>query len=141
MSIHLPEFTPKQIGSWIGRVAKTNRPTPDRHRPSKPKPPAAVVPQKPVRRVFFDFRLIRQALNRAATKAYVPIPKPLRRWRRNQGAVNQSVIDCLGGTVTVVEALVAEIQELRREIAELRGQFVHGQGNGQSANGNPPAEQ
>lgn len=114
MSIHLPELTPKQIATWIEAAAENAGQTTnehqevDRSRSTEPPLPAS-----------FDFAEIRQALSRACAKNDVPTIKQLRRLRRNQGAVNQSLIDSLGGTITVVESLVAELRRMGAEIAEL----------------------
>ena len=123
MSIHLPELTPKQITDWIGTSAELEEHASKAAPAERREPLPRSVPRELTKPVVFDFSEIRQALNRAALKTFIPLAKPLRRWRRNQGAVNQSVIDCLGGTVTVVEGLVAEIQNLRSEIADLRAQL------------------
>ncbi|MEP6810547.1 MAG: hypothetical protein ABI992_09915 [Chthoniobacterales bacterium] len=56
---------------------------------------------------------ILSAVKRAREKAYVAKPKPLRRLFRNQGAVNDSLIEA-------VYHLAAQNQELMDEVNELR---------------------
>src|SRR3954454_24821485 len=56
---------------------------------------------------------LQRALDRASGKSFVPAMKPLRRLLRNQGAVNDSVIEA-------VYHLFAQNQELIKEITELQ---------------------
>ena len=68
----------------------------------------------------FDFEQVRQALQRARTKTFVPAVKPLRRLRRNQGAVNDSLIDAVDALLTVNKQMAVELAALRGEMAVLR---------------------
>ncbi|HEV3409836.1 MAG TPA: hypothetical protein VG095_06055, partial [Chthoniobacterales bacterium] len=70
----------------------------------------------------FDFNKVREALHRARTKTWVPLAKPLRRLRRNQGAVNDSLIDAVSALLEVNKQMAAELAALRMEMAELRAQ-------------------
>jgi hypothetical protein len=120
MSIHLPELTPKQIASWIETSAAEvaqNAPREPLRRNRQRGASVGVAQQ-----ASFDFSGVREALNRAFAKTHVPALKPFRRLRRNQGAVNQSLIDSVGGTVAIVEAMADEIRALRAEVAELRAE-------------------
>lgn len=73
--------------------------------PNEPDPSSALVNERLVR--------LQEAIDRAHRKAFVPAIKPLRRLLRNQGAVNDSVIEALCH-------LAAEIRELKEEQSKLR---------------------
>jgi hypothetical protein len=68
----------------------------------------------------FDFKKARQALNRARAKTDVNTIKPLRRLRRNQGAVNEALIDSFSALVAVNKQMASEIAALSADIAALR---------------------
>ena len=72
----------------------------------------------------FDFRSARQSLSRARTKNDIDTIKPLRRLRRNQGAINEALIDCLSAALAVNKQMAAEIAGLSGEIATLRQHVV-----------------
>lgn len=68
----------------------------------------------------FDFKKARQALNRARAKTDVNTIKPLRRLRRNQGAVNEALIDSFSALVAVNKQMASEIAALSADMAALR---------------------
>ena len=68
----------------------------------------------------FDFKKTRDALNRARTKTDVRTIKPLQRLRRNQGAVNEGLIDSFSALLAVNKQMAAEISALSSEMATLR---------------------
>ena len=68
----------------------------------------------------FDFKKTREALNRARTKTEVHTIKPLQRLRRNQGAVNEGLIDAFSALLAVNKQMAAEISALSSEMAALR---------------------
>lgn len=68
----------------------------------------------------FDFKKARQALNRARAKTDVNTIKPLRRLRRNQGAVNEALIDSFSALVAVNKQMASEIAALSTDMAALR---------------------
>jgi hypothetical protein len=68
----------------------------------------------------FDFKKTRDALNRARTKTDVHTIKPLQRLRRNQGAVNEGLIDSFSALIAVNKQMAAEISALSSEMATLR---------------------
>lgn len=68
----------------------------------------------------FDFKKAREALNRARTKTDVHTIKPLQRLRRNQGAVNEGLIDSFSALIAVNKQMAAEISALSSEMAALR---------------------
>jgi hypothetical protein len=113
MSTHVPDVSAPQIARWIVVSARSctgstaGEPGASEHR-----------------HLSFDFTPVRKALNRARTKVDLKTFKPFRRIRTNQGAVNQSLIDALGGTVACTELLMAEIRELSAEVTELRRELA-----------------
>jgi hypothetical protein len=50
----------------------------------------------------------------------VHAPKPFRRLRRNQGAVNEGLIDSLGALIAVNKQMASEIAGLSTDVAALR---------------------
>lgn len=113
MQIRSPELTIEQIAKWAGLAAThpasesaTGR-TPSDSRPQGNHP-------------GFDFKKARQALNRARAKTDVNTIKPLRRLRRNQGAVNEALIDSFSALVAVNKQMASEITALSTDVAALR---------------------
>jgi hypothetical protein len=62
---------------------------------------------------------IQRALDRAAGKSFVPAIKPLRRLLRNQGAVNDSVIEAIYHLFAQNQELIKEITELQQHLSQL----------------------
>jgi hypothetical protein len=113
MEIRSPALTTEQIAKWI-RLAVT-RPT---SRPATGRTPADV--RSYGNHPGFDFKKARQALNRARAKTDVNTIKPLRRLRRNQGAVNEALIDSFSALVAVNKQMASEIAALSADMAGLR---------------------
>ena len=65
---------------------------------------------------------IEKALSRASRKSFVRAIKPLRRFLRNQGAVNDSVIEGVTELYAQTQAMIEEIGELQRRISTLENQ-------------------
>jgi len=113
MVIHCPELTVDQISEWM-RIAAA--------RPAA----ARTVSRSPAPRTTrhhhpgFDFKKTREALNRARHKTDVHTIKPLQRLRRNQGAVNEGLIDSFSALLAVNKQMAAEISALSSEMATLR---------------------
>jgi hypothetical protein len=113
MEIRSPALTTEEITKWV-RLAVA--------RPAS-KPASARIPAE-----FgsfgnhpgFDFKKARQALNRARAKTDVNTIKPLRRLRRNQGAVNEALIDSFSALVAVNKQMASEIAALSADMATLR---------------------
>ena len=113
MQIRSPELTSEQIAKWmrlaaarpIGRQATGRAPTDLRTSRDHP---------------GFDFKKAKQALNRARAKTDVNTIKPFRRLRRNQGAVNEALIDSFGALVAVNKQMASEIAALSADMAALR---------------------
>jgi hypothetical protein len=68
----------------------------------------------------FDFKKAKQALNHARSKTDIDTIKPLRRLRRNQGAVNEGLIDSFSALIAVNKQMATEITALSADLATLR---------------------
>ena len=66
---------------------------------------------------------IQAALLRARQKTFVKAVKPLRRIARNQGAVNDSLIEAMHHLAAQNQELMEQMGELREVIAILRGKL------------------
>ena len=113
MEIRSPALTTEQITKWIQLAVA--RPT---SRPASGRAPADV--RSHGKHPGFDFKKARQALNRARAKTDVNTIKPLRRLRRNQGAVNEALIDSFSALVAVNKQMASEIAALSADMAALR---------------------
>lgn len=113
MQIRIPELTSEQIAKWMRLAAA--RPT---TKPAAGGPPAELRSYRD--HPGFDFKKARQALNRARAKTDVNTIKPFRRLRRNQGAVNEALIDSFGALVAVNKQMASEIAALSADMAALR---------------------
>ena len=69
---------------------------------------------------------IKNAIHRAYRKSVVQAMKPFRRLLRNQGAVNDSIIEALFALSAQTEDMVQEMTELQRRINVLEGQLANG---------------
>ena len=66
---------------------------------------------------------IQAALRRARQKTFVAMAKPFRRFFRNQGAVNDSVIEAVHHLSLQNEEIIEEIAALRESVSELRAEL------------------
>jgi hypothetical protein len=117
MQVRSPELSVEQISKWMRAAATEPRrkvaAAPDAHRaPTSRHHPG------------FDFKSARQALGRARAKNDIDTIKPLRRFRRNQGAINEGLIDSLSALIAVNKQMAAEIAGLSGELATLRQQLA-----------------
>src|SRR3954452_5652756 len=113
MQVRSPALSPEQITKWMREAATQPRP----EQPAEGKAvPLAVFRRHP----GFDFKSARQALGRARAKNDIDTIKPLRRLRRNQGAINEALIDALSALIAVNKQMAAEIAGLSGELAALR---------------------
>ena len=64
------------------------------------------------------------SLGRARAKNDIDTIKPLRRLRRNQGAINEALIDALSALIAVNKQMAGEIAGLSGELATLRQQLA-----------------
>ena len=113
MLIHCPELTAAQIAEWMRNAAARPGATRAEGRPSFERTTRHHHPG-------FDFKKTRDALNRARHKTDVHTIKPLQRLRRNQGAVNEGLIDSFSALIAVNKQMAAEISALSSEMATLR---------------------
>jgi hypothetical protein len=69
------------------------------------------------------FSHVYDSLDRARRKSFVRAMKPLRRLLRNQGAVNDSLIDALFHLSAQTQEMIAEIRDLKKQLAALQKQI------------------
>ena len=113
MQLRTPALSPEQIAKWM-RAAATQ---PRLEQPAE----TGAAPLSAFRRhPGFDFKSARQALGRARAKNDIDTIKPLRRLRRNQGAINEGLIDALSALIAVNKQMAGEIAGLSGELATLR---------------------
>lgn len=126
MQVRTPELSVEQISKWI-RAAATEplRTQPAAHEAH----PAIAFRHHP----GFDFKSARQSLGRARAKNDIDTIKPLRRLRRNQGAINEALIDSLSALIAVNKQMAAEIAGLSGELATLRQQLAGSKTSGDQA--------
>ncbi len=126
MQLRSPDLSVEQISAWMrlpsskARAASTEtrsalERTAFRHHPG------------------FDFKSARQALNRARNKNDIDTIKPLRRLRRNQGAINEALIDALSALIAVNKQMAGEIAGLSGEVTTLRQELAKRETSGDGA--------
>jgi hypothetical protein len=114
MQSRSPDLSVEQISKWMRAAAKEPRlPKTQAHDPHLPSSIAG-------RHPGFDFKSTRQSLNRARAKNDIDTIKPLRRLRRNQGAINEALADALSALIAVNKQMAVEIAGLSGELAVLR---------------------
>ena len=126
MQSRSPELSAEQISKWMRAAAAE---------PRSPKSAASEVhlPSSFRRHPGFDFKNARQSLGRARAKNDIDTIKPLRRLRRNQGAINEALIDSLSALIAVNKQRAAEIAGLSGELATLREQLAQRKTSGDRA--------
>jgi hypothetical protein len=117
MQVRTPRLSPEQIAKWMHAAASE----PPREQGAER---ASVSPAAFRHHPGFDFKSARQSLGRARTKNDIDTIKPLRRLRRNQGAINEALIDALSALIAVNKQMAAEIAGLSGELATLRAQLA-----------------
>lgn len=85
----------------------------------------------------FHFAIVEAALNRARLKTFVRGAKPFRRLRRNQSAVNDSLIEAVHHLSTQTQEMKQELNELRRVVGNLRRQLAAAEEPAEDAAGSP----
>jgi hypothetical protein len=121
MEFRCPELTRHQIAEWMRGALP--RPSPRRTATGP------LLPQMtPYHHAGFDFKKTRDALGRARNKTYVHTLKPLQRLRRNQGAVNEGLIDAFSALITVNKQMAREIAGLSADVAMLRQRLAQQEG-------------
>src|SRR5256885_4474998 len=118
MQSRTPELSTEQISNWMRAAAAQPR-----HEQAVER--GAEATQSSFRRhPGFDFKNARQSLMRARAKNDIDTIKPLRRLRRNQGAINEALIDTLSALIAVNKQMAGEIAGLSGELATLRQQLA-----------------
>jgi hypothetical protein len=69
------------------------------------------------------FELIQSSLLRARSKTFVRAIKPLRRILRNQGAVNDSLIEAVHHLAAQNQKMLEQMNDLRRLVSKLSGEM------------------
>ena len=113
MQSRSPDLSAEQISKWMR--AAIARP---RHEQAAERGGSSAPSFR--RHPGFDFKSARQSLGRARAKNDIDTIKPLRRLRRNQGAINEGLIDSLSALIAVNKQMAAEIAGLSGELAGLR---------------------
>ncbi len=113
MQLRSPALSPEQITKWMRASAAQPR-------MEQPGERSAPSPTNFRRHPGFDFKSARQSLGRARAKNDIDTIKPLRRLRRNKGAINEALIDALSALIGVNKQMAAEIAGLSGELAALR---------------------
>ena len=126
MQMRSPELSVEQISKWM------------RHAATEPRRPHTTASETYLATPFryhpgFDFKSARQSLGRARAKNDINTIKPLRRLRRNQGAINEALIDSLSALIAVNKQMAAEIAGLSGELATLRQQLAERKTSGDEA--------
>src|SRR3954469_3145771 len=113
MQIRCAELTTELIAEWLQREVV---------RPTASKAPGAPIIHRarPYHHPGFDFKKTREALSRARNKTDVRTIKPSQRLRRNQGAVNEGLIDAFSALIAVNKQMAREIAAISSETALLR---------------------
>src|SRR5436190_24128335 len=118
MQSRTPELSTEQISKWMRAAAAQPR-----HEQAVER--GAEAPLSTFRRhPGFDFKSARQSLGRARSKNDIDTIKPLRRLRRNQGAINEALIDALSALIAVNKQMAGEIAGLSGELAALRARLA-----------------
>jgi hypothetical protein len=127
MQSRTPELTTEQISKWMRAAAAQPG-----HEHAVERGTEATLSSFR-RHPGFDFKNARQSLGRARAKNDIDTIKPLRRLRRNQGAINEALIDTLSALIAVNKQMAGEIAGLSGELATLRQQFAEGDAAGDRA--------
>jgi len=126
MQLRSPELSAEQIARWMRSAVMRPRLEELAERGPHATPSFR-------RHPGFDFKNARQSLSRARAKNDIDTIKPLRRLRRNQGAINEGLIDALSALIAVNKQMAAEIAGLSGELATLRQQLAKKNSSGDSA--------
>ena len=117
MSFRQPEITLEQITKWI-RLSL--RPSHSAH----PRELLTPLPVQPREHLSADFKSARQALDRAHAKTSIKTIAPFRRLRRNQGAVNESLISAIRSLIRVNKKMEREIALLHADLSNVYDQLA-----------------
>src|SRR5437763_14125326 len=126
MQLRSPDLSTEQIAKWMRAAAHC-------HKTQSVPERAPQASQLSRHHPGFDFKNARQSLNRARAKNDIDTIKPLRRLRRNQGEINEALIDCLSALIAVNKQMAGEIAGLSGELATLRQQLAESDVSGDGA--------
>lgn len=117
MQLRSPDLTVEQISTWMRDALPAAKPAAR---------PASEARSLPVFRHHpgFDFKSARQSLKRARAKNDIDTIKPLRRLRRNQGAINEALIDAFSALLALNKQMATEIAGLSTDLAATREQLA-----------------
>ena len=101
----------EEVTNQLYDVASTEGWRPGRRVVTKPMPPSLTT--------AVHVSLIQEALDRARRKTFVRAIKPLRRLLRNQGAVNDSLIEAVYHLFAQNKEITAELSKLQRRVLAL----------------------
>jgi hypothetical protein len=116
MTKPLPPASPNEIAKWVRDAAAED--------PWRPGHKLGIGAAAASENRGFHFAIVEAALNRARLKTYVRGAKPFRRLRRNQSAVNDSLIEAVHHLTTQTQEMKQELNELRRVVGNLRRQLA-----------------
>jgi hypothetical protein len=117
MPFRQPEITIEQITKWI-RLSLRPLPATPLHGTLTP------LPVRSREHAPVDFRSVRQALNRAHAKTSIKTIAPFRRLRRNQGAVNESLISSIRSLLRINKKMAREIELLHADLSNVCDQLA-----------------
>ena len=121
MHLRSPDITVEQISAWMRLAAAETRPARATERSVVERPAFRHHPG-------FDFKSARQSLKRARTKNDIDTFKPLRRLRRNQGAINEALVDAFSALLAVNKQMASEIAGLSTDLAAVRSRLAEYEG-------------
>jgi len=127
MQSRSPELSTEQISKWMRAAATQPR------REQAPERGVQATASAFRHHPGFDFKNARQSLGRARAKNDIDTIKPLRRLRRNQGAINEALIDALSALIAVNKQMAGEIAGLSGELATLRQRLADSDASGDPA--------
>jgi len=117
MPFRQPEITIEQITKWIRLSLRPPLAAP-------PRGPVKPLPIRPREHSPTDFKSVRQAINRAHAKTSIKTIAPFRRLRRNQGAVNESLISSIRSLLRVNKKMAREIELLHADLSNVVDQLA-----------------
>jgi hypothetical protein len=117
MQLRSPDLSLEQISAWMRLAAPKEKSGATAAR-------AVTVSTTSRHHPGFDFKSARQSLKRARAKNDIDTIKPLRRLRRNQGAINEALIDALSAALAVNKQMASEITALSTDLSAVRARLA-----------------
>jgi hypothetical protein len=125
MTNHKPAATLEEISAWIHSAALADTWRVGHQLGAAP----PLLPEA----CDIHFTQMQAALDRAARKTFVRAAKPMRRLLRNQGAVNDSVIEAIYHLAMQNQEMREQLHELRAQVASLQTERLRGMANANGA--------